>query len=128
MTDGRLGQCDGSSRVRHRQQKTSAVLAASSASCDFSPGRCQDMEIAYLCRSVAHLFASQYIEQWPVDVVVAATDLVLVEKPAVHQLLQIFGCRYPRYTQIALNKADLGIGIAEQVVEQILAVKRVPLT
>ena len=63
--------------------------------------------------------------QRQIDVKVASTDFLLYQKTRFCQRVQVARGRHPRNLQITLQKLDLGIRVAEQVIDQVLAVKLV---
>ena len=67
----------------------------------------------------------QHCIQGQIHVVISTPDLLFLHKPAFGQNVQIFGGGDARHAQVPLHKLDLGIGVHEQVVDQILAVKLV---
>jgi len=73
--------------------------------------------------SSAALSATQNLEERCVDVIVTPAHLALLQNPAAHQRIQVLrGCQ-ARDVQITLNEFDLGVGMTEKIVEQVLTVE-----
>ncbi len=65
---------------------------------------------------------SEQRKQLPVDVVVASPQLLFDQKFMLNQEIKVLACSNAANLQIGHNEIDLGVGVFEQVVQQLLTV------
>lgn len=87
-----------------------------------------DLRVIEFTRPPLHGFARENRVECHVDVIVRAANFLLVQESTFSKGVEILGCGEPGYPKIVLQEFDLGIGVAEQVVDQVLTVELVPCT
>lgn len=67
----------------------------------------------------------QQAYEFAVDVIVPAPEPTLFEDTTLGELIQITRCRRPGHGQIPFHEGDLGIGLTEDIVDQVLTLEPV---